>query len=103
MVAKRIQRRLAAILAVDVVGYRVTGTEVIDARHARLAPDDGRRACRRKEAGRALGQSVLENQEAVTLYPCRPRAVRAANVRSGSGTDLRRHHQEGLLLGVKRT
>ncbi len=42
MVAKRIQRRLAAILAVDVVGYRVTGTEVIDARHARLAPDDGR-------------------------------------------------------------
>ncbi len=24
-------------------------------------------------------------------------------VRLGSGTDLRRHHQEGLLLGVKRT
>ncbi len=26
-----------------------------------------------------------------------------ANARCGSGTDLRRHHQEGLLLGVKRT
>ncbi len=25
------------------------------------------------------------------------------NFRLGSGTDLRRHHQEGLLLGVKRT
>ncbi len=25
------------------------------------------------------------------------------NVRYGSGTDLRRHHQEGLLLEVKRT
>ncbi len=24
-------------------------------------------------------------------------------VRCGSGTDLRRHHQEGLLLGAKRT
>ncbi len=44
MVAKRIQRRLEAILAVDVVDYRVTETEVIDARHARLAPDDGRPA-----------------------------------------------------------
>ncbi len=27
----------------------------------------------------------------------------SVNVRYGSGTDLRRHHQEGLLLGVKRT
>ncbi len=25
------------------------------------------------------------------------------NFRFGSGTDLRRHHQEGLLLGVKQT
>jgi hypothetical protein len=40
----------------------------------------------------------------VVLHHSNPRPWRGVvNVAFGSGTDLRRHHQEGLLLGVKRT
>jgi hypothetical protein len=49
------------------------------------------------------GKSAQVSYEAVLSTSKEQLDHMHGHVRVGSGTDLRRHHQEGLLLGVKRT